>query len=130
MSSNLTPEMAKLYVEIGSTVVTGISDLTITDKTGEEDLTCDADTAIRRGPTLDDCDLKFTMIVSPTDDGQVAVLAAKAAHTVATWTVKKGNVQAVVNGFITAINYSKSTPNYQRADVTVGCSGGAVVTIL
>jgi hypothetical protein len=130
MATNFTPEMAKLAVAIGATPVSGISDLTITDKTGEEDLTNDEDTAIRRGPTLDDGDLKFTMILSPTDDGQVAVLAAKLAHDTVVWTARKGSIQAVVSGFVSSINYSKSTPNYQRADVTVSVSGGMAVTIV
>ena len=126
----LAPERATLYGQVaGTTDILGLTDLTITDKTTMEDITCDSDSAIRRFPTIDDCDCKITVITDPADGGYIALLAAKAAHSPIALVFHKGSkIFTIVAAYVQDVAYTKGPKDVQRTDITLAVSGGVVVS--
>ena len=126
----LAPQRATLTATVGGTSILGITDITITDKTTLEDITCDADTAIRRFPTIDDADAKISVITDPADAGQIALLAGKAAHTKLSMVCTKGTTPKTFtfSAYVSDVGYSKGPKDTQRTDFTFGISGGVVVS--
>ena len=126
----LAPQRATLTLTSDSTPVLGLMDISITDKTAMEDITCDADSAVQRFPTINDGDIKITCITDPADTGQMAMLADKAAHTSSAYVATKGTTPKTFTftAFVSDIAYSRGPKDVQKTDFTLAVSGGIAVS--
>ena len=125
----LAPQRATLGVSCASQAILGVTDITITDKTTMEDITCDTDSAVRRFPTIDDCDCKISVVTDPADLGYIKMLAAKAAHTPYAYVLTKGSKTfTIAAAYISDVAYTKGPKDVSRTDFTLAVSGGCVVS--
>lgn len=123
-----TPIVGKICLKIGATIIIGVEDAPISDKAQTEEVTADVDAAIRRAPVIDDGTFSFTMIVdSAGDAGQAAVYAAKAAHSLVSFTRYMSGLTGVnytFSGYISDISPDGTAKKNLRDKVTVDVSGG------
>lgn len=128
----LAPERASLglTIDIGAGAITwlGIQNFSITDKTAMKEITCDADTAVRRMPLLDDADAKLTVLDDPADVGMIAARTAKAAHTLCDFVGTKGSKTYTFSAYIQDIGDAKGPADERSLDITLAVSGGVVVS--
>jgi hypothetical protein len=129
--SSIAASPGKIHLLDGSTQIKGVTEATITDKTTSEDITNDADTAVRRGVTIDDANFSFTFIYDSTPDpGQQGLFTKKAAHTPINFTrYLKGTSgpNYTLTGYISEISTVDAQPGKElKFRVTVDVTGGAV----
>jgi hypothetical protein len=124
----LAPERATMTLTAGGTSVLGLRDVSITDKTTLVEVTADADTAVKRFPTIDDTDFKVTLIYDGADAGQAKILQAKATHTPYSYVHVKGSVTFTLTAYVESVAWSKGPKDEQVVDVNFAVSGGCAVT--
>ena len=125
----LAPSRATLALTFDGTAVLGVLDAPITDKVTMQDITCDADAAIRRFPTTNDADFKATIVFDAADAGQDKIRAAKASHVAyaAVLTVTPA-VFTMATVYVESIAYTKGPKDVLQMDVVFAVSGGVAVS--
>ena len=125
----LAPQRASLGLTVTGGAVLGVTNISITDKISLKDITCDADTAVRRFPTIKDCDAKATIIDDPADTGMIAIRASKAANpqTLLTYVATKGTKTYTFTAYVESISDAGGPTDERKVDISFAVSGGVTV---
>ena len=125
----LVPQRASLGLTVGGTTVLGVTSISVTDKVTMKEITCDADTSVRRMPTIKDADFKATILDDPADPGMIAIRASKAANpqTLLTYVATKGTKTYTFTAYVESIGDAKGPTDERSVDVSLAVSGGVTV---
>lgn len=124
----LAPERATLALTCDGTTVLGVTDAPVTDKVTMQEITADADAAIKRYPTINDADFKATIIYDAADAGQDKIRASKVAHTLLQYILTRNSIVFTLSAYVESIGYSKGPKDVQIMDVSFAVSGGVAVS--
>ncbi len=120
----LAPQVATLAMTCDSTTVLGVKDFKITEKTTMKEITCDANTAIGRFPTIFDADFTATFIEDPADAGQDKIRASKAAKTLLQYVCTKGTTVYTLSAYVEQLSRPGGPSDEQTLEATFSVSGG------
>jgi hypothetical protein len=125
----LAPQRASLGLTVTGQAVLGVTSISITDKVTMKEITCDADTSVRRFPTIKDADAKATIIDDPADAGMILIRASKAANpqTLLTYVATKGTKTYTFTAYVESISDAKGPSDERSVDISLSVSGGVTV---
>lgn len=125
----LAPQRASLGLTVTGQVILGVQDIKVTDKITLKDITCDADTAVRRFPTIKDADCTAKIIDDAADAGMILMRASKAANpqTLLTYVATKGTKTYTFTAYIESISDAGGPADERSVDITFAVSGGVTV---
>jgi hypothetical protein len=107
-----------------STATLGCIACDVDDKVEMQDITCDTNTARARYPGLNDGTVTASFIEDDDDAGQDKIRAAKPAHTLYSYVVKKGTRTFTFSAYVESIKRPGGPGDVQKMDVTFAVSGG------
>ena len=125
----LAPQRASLGLTVTGQAILGVQDISVTDKVTGVEITCDADTSVRRFPTIKDADCKATILDDPADAGMILMRASKAANpqTLLTYVATKGTKTYTFTAYIESIGDTKGPKDARTVDIGFMVSGGVTV---
>jgi hypothetical protein len=125
----LAPQRASLGITVTGGAMLGLLDAKVTDKITLKDITCDADTAVRRFPTIKDADVTIKVIDDAADTGMIALKASKAANpqTLLAYVITKGTKTYTFNAYVESISDAGGPADERSVDITLAVSGGVTV---
>lgn len=109
--------------------ILGVQSISVTDKITLKEITCDADTSVRRFPTIKDADLKVKIIDDPADAGMILIRASKAANpqTLLTYVATKGTKTYTCTAYVASISDAGGPGDERSVDIDLAVSGGVTV---
>lgn len=125
----LAPQRASLGLTVTGQVILGVTSLSVTDKITGKEITCDADTSVRRFPTIKDADLSAKIIDDPADAGMILIRASKAANpqTLLTYVATKGTKTYTCTAYVESITDAGGPSDERSVDIKFMVSGGMTV---
>jgi hypothetical protein len=125
----LAPQRASLGLTVTGQAILGVQDIKVTSKITMKDITCDADTAVRRFPTIKDADVTAKIIDDPADAGMILIRASKAANpqTLLTYVATKGTKTYTFTAYVESISDAGGPADERSLDITFSVSGGVTV---
>jgi len=127
----LAPVAAYLgSVTVDGTTIGGVTDAPITDKTNNVEVTSYGDSAVKRFPTIADCDFKISFIYDPADPGQDKIFASKAAKTALQYKryLNASTTYYTITCYVGDISWSGGPGDVVKCDVTLIPASAAVLT--
>ena len=119
----MQPERAVLTeVRIDDILIAGVKDAKFTSKRTHKEITVDDDPEVRRMGLLKDADLSLTLVYSPGDTGQQAIIASDRANTQCEYVVVKGSIVAVVIAGITQLSFPNTNSDENVMEVELATS--------
>lgn len=125
----LAPQRASLGLTVTGQAILGVQSISVTDKITLKEITCDADTSVRRFPTIKDADLKVKIIDDPADAGMILIRASKAANpqTLLTYVATKGTKTYTCMAYVASISDAGGPGDERSVDIDLAVSGGVTV---
>jgi len=109
-------------VVIDDIAIGGVLQAKFVTKRTQKEIIVDDDDAVRRMGTLQDADLSLTLLRSPGDPGQAAILASDRNNTQCEYVVVKGSIVFVAVAGVAQIGFSSAVQDENAIDVMLSTS--------
>ncbi|MCK9570985.1 hypothetical protein M0R72_18700 [Candidatus Pacearchaeota archaeon] len=118
----LSPDRAAIEALIDEVSIIGVKDAKIISKRTHKEITVDDDPEIRRMGLLKDADLSLTLVYSPGDAGQQAILVSDRNNTQCEYTVSKGAIIYIVTAGVSQISFPNTNSDENIMEVELAVS--------
>jgi len=114
-------------VLVDDILVVGVRDAKFVSKRTQKEIIIDDETAIRRMGLLKDADLSLTLLHSPGDPGQQAILASDRNNTQCEYVVVKGSVIFVAIAGVGQLGFPNSVSDENIIEVVLSTSNDILI---
>ena len=120
---NLSPCRAAIEALIDEIQIIGIRDAKFISKRTHKEIIVDDDPEVRRMGLLRDADLSLTIVRSPGDVGQQAIIVSDRNNTQCEYIVSKGSVICIMTAGIGQLSFPNSNSDENIMEVELAVSG-------